>query len=414
MSKRTLPSWARKATRRGAVAGVSLLLTLTGVSTAQAQAGGHDLTQAAVFTQTNGLLSNQVVAYYRQDDGSLLEAGRFATGGTGKTGSTDGKGAPLLPIGVGNGPGGLLQGANSVVLAQTPDGTPLLFVTNAGSGDLSVFRVERDRLVLTDRALTGGFSPISVTVHGNLVYVLNQITATIKGFRVDDAGKLTPVPGAQEPVAGGLLGNAAAVGFDNTGRSLVVTERSFIGLNANSAVDVYDVGQDGVASAPRRLPSPGAEPFGFTFDRANHLLVTEGHYEEPHQGTMSTYDLAGDRDLKVLTRAQPDEGWDTCWVVATEDGKYAFTQSTVDSAIQSKRINPDGTVTVINPAAAFSSDVPGLLGGFDLALSKGSKYLYALNQLGTVSAYEIGTDASLKLVDRERGILPFPVGLAAS
>lgn len=95
---------------------------------------------------------------------------------------------------------------------------------------------------------------------------------------------------------------------------------------------------------------------------------------------MSTYHLSSHDRLTTLTRARPDQEWDTCSVVTTEDGKYAFTQSTVDSAIQSKRISSDGTITLLDPTAAYSSDLASLTGGFDLALSKGSRYLYALNR----------------------------------
>ena len=81
-----------------------------------------DSTHPAVYVQTNEADGNRVLAFRREADGSLSELGAYATGGVG-----DGK--PHLTS----------QG--SVVL--TGDGSHLL-VTNAGSGDLSVFEGDSD------------------------------------------------------------------------------------------------------------------------------------------------------------------------------------------------------------------------------------------------------------------------------
>ena len=93
----------------------------------------------AVYVQTNEADGNRVIALSRGTDGSLQELGAYATGGRG-----DGK--PHLTS----------QG--SVVL--TGDGSHLL-VTNAGSGDLSVFAVGDDGLSLVETVDTGS-APKSV------------------------------------------------------------------------------------------------------------------------------------------------------------------------------------------------------------------------------------------------------------
>src|SRR5205085_923236 len=52
---------------------------------AAAGANGATTTGAdhAVFVQTNDPAGNQVLAFHRGDDGRLIEAGRYATGGRG-------------------------------------------------------------------------------------------------------------------------------------------------------------------------------------------------------------------------------------------------------------------------------------------------------------------------------------------
>ena len=61
-----------------------------------------------------------------------------------------------------------------------------LLVVNAGSDELSLFAVQPDGLRLVDRAGSGGSKPTSVAVSGELVYVLNNGTPSIAGFRVAD------------------------------------------------------------------------------------------------------------------------------------------------------------------------------------------------------------------------------------
>src|SRR6266511_415460 len=112
-----------------------------------------------VFVQTNEAAKNEVVAYRRHDDGSLVELGRYATGGRG-----DG-----LPH---------LKSQGSVVLEGDR-----LFVANAGSNDVSVFAVADDRVELIAREPSGGEAPTSIAVRGDAVYVLNAAaTPNVTGF----------------------------------------------------------------------------------------------------------------------------------------------------------------------------------------------------------------------------------------
>src|SRR5215469_5239838 len=97
-----------------------LFLFLMLALTCQPALAQSDLTQGAVYAQTDGLLGNQVIAFFRHSDGTLTEAGRFATGGIG----TQAHGIS----------------AGSVTLA-TVNGNPLLLVCNQGSMDLSIFAV---------------------------------------------------------------------------------------------------------------------------------------------------------------------------------------------------------------------------------------------------------------------------------
>ena len=97
----------------------------------------------AVFVMTNAADANEIIAYKRGPDGSLQEGRRFRTGGRGSGGTTD-------PLGS--------QG--SLTLSQDHS---LLFAVNAGSGEISVFRIHSSTLSLVDKVPCGGSEPVSYT-----------------------------------------------------------------------------------------------------------------------------------------------------------------------------------------------------------------------------------------------------------
>src|SRR5579884_1662897 len=104
-------------------------------STAQDQSGN-----GAVFAMTNAADRNQIIVFKRSSNGGLMPAHRFATGGRGSGGTAD----PL-------------QSQGSLILTQNRE---FLLAVNAGSGDISVFRVSGSMLRLIDRVPCGGSEPV--------------------------------------------------------------------------------------------------------------------------------------------------------------------------------------------------------------------------------------------------------------
>src|SRR5207244_11799625 len=104
-----------------------------------------------VYIISNSASGNQVIVYSRAADGTLTWQANYGTNGLGITG---------------------LTGSNQGGLVLSEDGRWLV-VVNAGSNDISVFNVNHKGLTVTDKASSQGTMPISVTVHGNVVYVLN-------------------------------------------------------------------------------------------------------------------------------------------------------------------------------------------------------------------------------------------------
>ena len=94
----------------------------------------------AVYTLTNQVAGNAVAVFARAGDGTLTPAGSFSTGGAGTGAGLGSQGAVTL----------------------SNDGR-LLFAVNAGSNDVSVFRVNPEGLSLLSRTPSGGTLPASVT-----------------------------------------------------------------------------------------------------------------------------------------------------------------------------------------------------------------------------------------------------------
>ena len=120
----------------------------------------------AIYTLSNAVSGNQVLEYRRAADGTLTYSGTVASGGAGT--------------------GANLASQGSVVLS---DDREWLFAVNAGSNSISSFAVHSGGLVLADTAPSGGTTPVSLTVRGHLLYVLNQGgTGNITGFWVGGHG----------------------------------------------------------------------------------------------------------------------------------------------------------------------------------------------------------------------------------
>jgi hypothetical protein len=124
-------------------------------------------------------VENAIVVFRRAPDGHLTAAGEFSTGGAGDPVAIP-PDPPTNPLAS---QGALVFGASN----------QLLFAVNAGSNQISVLRVRRTGLDLVDLADSGGVRPISLTVHNDLLYVLNEgATPNMTGFTIAGDGTLTP------------------------------------------------------------------------------------------------------------------------------------------------------------------------------------------------------------------------------
>ena len=173
-----------------------------------------EMTGGFVYVQTNDADHNDVVAFARRAGGKLERLDSYLTGGKGS-------GEPHLPS------------QSSVALEAGR-----LFVTNAGSNDVTVFSAAGEKLDLLDRVESGGSTPRSVAVHGDHVYVLNTGgEPNVAGF-VLEGDRLAAVEGSTRSAGS----DPAQVAFSPDGRTLLVTDRA-------DKIHVFAIDGDGRAQA---------------------------------------------------------------------------------------------------------------------------------------------------------------------
>ena len=295
---------------------------------------------STVYTETNQVSGNSVLAYRSGPGGTLTPIGSFNTGGSG-TGAS-----PATQDGV--------------VLG---DGGRLLAVVNGGSDNVSVFAVTPSgRLRLIDVAGSGGVDPVSVTIRDGLVYVLNagnaSTPANVAGF------DLFGPPFQRQPIASRDLNPAASspeqIGFSANGRDLVVTEKT------SSTVDVFPVNASGLAGAPVTTTIPGnVGPYGFAFTPTGVLTVTEAA-----TNALATFALNPSGTLQAISTV-PDGQVAPCWVALSANGGEAFVSNAHNGTISAYTVAPDGTLSLVAPAAQATVAA----GNTDVAIGGSTLYI---------------------------------------
>jgi 6-phosphogluconolactonase len=336
---------------------------------------------SAVYVQTNAA-PNEVITFRQAGDGTLELIGSVATAG-------DGDGSPHLTS----------QGS----VALTRDGRHLL-VTNAASGDLSVFSVATDSsLELLARVHTG-HAPKSVAEHDGVVVVLNTGQPGLRSFRLHAEG-IAPVEGGDQALATSDA-DPAQVAFSPDGSMIVITERG------TDSIVTYAVAPDGTFGLSQTIASQGPTPYGFAFTSGGALVVTEAFRAEKGAAAASSYALV-DGSLVPRTSSVGNGRSEICWAVVTPDDRFAFTTNFADGAVSRWAITADGSLLLEDATAGIA--VEGMPGLRDEDLSSDGRFLYAIDaDGGRIYGWSVDTEGSLGPLGSWDGVPATVAGLAAS
>jgi hypothetical protein len=320
-----------------------------------------------VYLDDNTAGANTIGAFYRHLDGSLSAM----------------PGSPFPAGGSGTGAGLASQGA----LQLSSDGRYLLAV-DAGSNQVSVLRVGWDgslQLVPGGVVSSGGPTPVSIAVQGNLVYVANSgaVGPNFTGFRLYPWGQLQPLAGSTVPLANGSQPDDVL--FNSIGTTLVGN------LTGTSQIESFSVGWDGrLTAAPGSpLTAQGLGPFGSEFRPTNpfQLFVSNAH-NGTGLGTVSAFSVAWDGALSSITGSPFADGQTApCWVEITHDGQFLFTVNTASGDISRYWIAPNGTLSLLGSTPVGAT---GGVGAVDARLSPDGRTLYVdESRIGAVGAFAV-------------------------
>ncbi|WP_042416439.1 lactonase family protein [Streptacidiphilus anmyonensis] len=324
----------------------------------------------AVFVQTNNPSGNQIVAYHREDNGRLIQAGTFDTGGKG--GQLTGSVADHLAS----------QGSLTYDSAHA-----LLFAVNAGSDTVSVFSVRGDRLELRQVIGSGGRFPVSVAVHCDEVFVLNALDGgsiqgyTLDGDRLHRHGDWRRRLGLDPHATPQFTNTPGQVGFTGDGSQLVVTTKA----NGNN-LEVFGIARSGEPSEhPRTTNLPDAVPFGFVPNGGHGIFLTEAG-----PNALTTVDIHRDgRAEQVAFAATGQQA--TCWVVAI--GDLLYTSNAGSNSVSGFRASDHGRRLT---ALGHASTDPGTI---DAAASSNGRFLYVLTGVnGIVDEFAVAHDGTLRQI----------------
>jgi len=342
---------------------------------------------AIVYTSSNEVAGNRVIAFDKdQRTGQLVEIGSFDTRGKGT-------GAPL---------------GNQAALA-TDASDRWLFVTNAGDGSMTSFRLQPDGLEFVNKVRSRGNSAISVAVFGTLVYVLNEGSGNpqdsprdrydnISGFRFNGVGELEFVRGSTRILDRTQLTAPAQIGFNKSGTVLLITEK------ATNMLTTYLVKEDGTTSRrPLKRPSAVPTPFGFEFGDRDYVFITEANGGE--RGVTASYRVNRTTGKVSSLVDLIEQGNATCWTVLSSDQTIGYSINTGTNSVSVYQINFDGTLDAFftrNPNREVrTGDAPR-----DAVLTQNNQFLYVLNNgSGLIDGFRVQRNGNIT----SRGISPVSV-----
>jgi 6-phosphogluconolactonase (cycloisomerase 2 family) len=358
MNKRTLP-----------IATASLVLAILAIDGSSGRSAepivGH------LYTLDNDGNSNGVVILNRMADGTLTEmTSPVPTGGKGlvvpQGGDLDSQG-PLR-----------IQGKH-------------LLAVNPGSDSIAVFEITPFgglKPVAGSPFRSGGSHPMSLAVHGDLVYVANQAVPfanptgapNIIGFRLDKAGHLTPIAGSTVEFPSGE--GPAQVEFNRAGTVLAVTA----GFQSDGSVRSFAVQSNGLLKegpgspfkATRDSGLSGTVGFSFTAD-GRRIMVTN------FRGSAIRVFAVDPKTAALTLEGEPYSNHQRamCWAVLGPDGKTLYVSNYVTNNVSVFSIAGNGTLDLVGNSAPKRFSSPSVPDSKELRVSPDGKFLYLIGPIAT-------------------------------
>lgn len=330
-----------------------------------------------VYVMENDPADNKIIAYFRNRSGNLFKLGSYSTRGLGA-----GDNAAADPLG----------GQGAVTLSNNNRN---LYVVNAGSDDISVFRLRRFGVpVLIQKLSSNGDFPVSIAISGRVLYVLNSGSdGSISGFRIRSSGRLVPINNSTRALGLGAesfpQGDArnlapGDIAFDNLNRRLLI---AYAGGGTNGQLLSFELNDnDTPATQAETTFSQGAVPFSLDFSANGAALVAEA------SGSVSSYNYNEGNQLVNVSSVIANGQQATCWIGATDN--YVYTTNTVSGTVSQYGISRSGQLDLIDPVAASDIGLP-----IDFGFTNNNRLMYVVTSSeGGVRGFRVNRNTG-KLTD---------------
>jgi 6-phosphogluconolactonase len=337
-------------------------------------AGAQSRGTETFFVMSNNADKNQVIEFVHSSDGTGVAKETFDTHGRGSGGVND----PL-------------ESQGSLTLSADHS---LLFAVNAGSGDITVFRIVEGRLIFLNKQPSGGSNPVAVAQTHDRLYVLNQGGAgSIVGFQIGYGGHLLPIADSTAFLSANAAGGSS-VSISPDGRTLAVVER----LTNN--IDTFQIKPNGTLGPLVVNPSAGAGAFSGRFAPDGKLIVSE---TGSTISAISSYTVNSNGTLSAVTQSLTTNGSANCWNAISPNGAFVYASNAGTSNISGFSIGQSGALTALTPSSIVASN-PEKSTNLDITISGDGKFLYSLNAMvGTVGVFAVQSNGTLKEVDEIPG-----------
>jgi 6-phosphogluconolactonase (cycloisomerase 2 family) len=315
------------------------------------------LPTGAAFFLSNPQGPNSVEAFSRNTaTGLLAYLGSFPTRGNGTT---------------------AIQGSQAHAVIVNGD---FLYAVNSGSNNFSTFRIGSDgRPVWLATTPSNGVRPVSIAIHGNLLFVLNQgivaapgvvpVDASIRGFSINSSGIPSPIV-PDVAFSFDSADSPSDVFFTGNGLRLAVLK------SGAKAVATFDVSQSGALSNNQTI-SVGNQPVG---GAANSHLPWTGFAavigEEVTGVGASVVSFSASSNLTIQSQISAVADKDPCWAATSVSGKRLWSSNFMPKSLTLYLVDANSTLTHSSTHTLPPTDAgPGSL---DLDVSADGRFLYRL------------------------------------
>lgn len=329
--------------RRTVLANAAALVMTVGLT---ACGGSDDDNNSNSFTSTGAVKNvlyvesnrlepgqNSILAYTRAADGTLTPLA----------------GSPFLTRGKGlNNPTAARLGPNDLdypLLASRDK--KRLYAVNSGSNTIAVFDVADSgqlRHVAGSPFASGGRSPVSLTIAGNRLYVVNSNgdldqlpnndVPNYTGFNIAPDGRLTPIPGSTVPVIKGGFPTQVLASNDGT----LLFGNDFFAPTVQAGIGSlrsFRINADGTLtqppSSPMSLPAGDGPPLPLgLYQHPSRNILYVGFVTRKQLGVYTFDDQTG---ALTFVRAVPNSGLEICWIRTTASGARIYTVNNIDNSV---------------------------------------------------------------------------------